>query len=94
MPTVRTVVTVMTFMSVGYNQRDGLGRGVTADLQATDSEMSRTTHVTQPTGQEARSQPSDGSGQQKKGGDGEGTLVVPKPHLDLNTQLGFRLAIT
>ena len=56
--------------------------------------MSQTTHVTQPIGQKARSQPSDGSGQQKKGGDGEGTLVVPKPRLALNTQPGFRLAVT
>jgi len=39
-------------------------------------------------------QPDGGSGQQNKGGDGEGTLVVPKPRLALNTQPGFRLAVT
>ena len=34
------------------------------------------------------------SGQQKKGGDGEGTREVPKPRVDLLSQLGFRLAVT
>jgi hypothetical protein len=65
------------------------------DVATTDSPLpcEFSHHRSRPQVHEDSSQPLSGSGQQKKGGDSANPQEGLAPRVDLNTQLGLRLAV-